>query len=51
MLNLAVDYLGLFLLEMWSLCLEMSPFLLTGMFVAGLISMFVDRRLILKHIG
>ena len=51
MLNLAVDYLGLFLLEMWSLCLEMSPFLLTGMFVAGLISMFVDSRLILKHIG
>lgn len=51
MLNSAVDYLGLFLLEMWSLCLEMSPFLLTGMFVAGLISMFVDSRLILKHIG
>jgi len=51
MLNVAVDYLGLFLSEMWSLCLEMSPFLLTGMFVAGLISMFVDSRLILKHIG
>ena len=51
MLNLAVDYLGLFLSEMWSLCLEMSPFLLMGMFVAGLISMFVDSRLILKHIG
>jgi len=51
MLNVVVDYLGLFLSEMWSLCLEMSPFLLTGMFVAGIISMFVDSRLILKHIG
>ena len=51
MLNSVVDYLGLFLSEMWSLCLEMSPFLLMGMFVAGLISMFVDSRFILKHIG
>ena len=51
MLNLIVDYLGLFLLEIWSLCLQMSPFLLMGMFVSGLISMFVNSRLILKHIG
>ena len=51
MLNLVVDYLGLFLLEIWSLCLQMSPFLLMGMFVSGLISMFVNSRLILKHIG
>ena len=51
MLNLAVDYLGLFLLEMWSLCLEMAPFLLMGMAISGLISMFIDSRLILKHLG
>jgi len=51
MLNLAVDYLDLFLSEIWSLCLQMSPFLLLGMFVAGLISIFVNSRLILKHIG
>ncbi len=50
-MNLIVDYLGRFLLEMWSLCLKMAPFLLIGMFVSGLISMFVDSRLILKHIG
>ena len=36
---------------MWSLCLNMAPFLLLGMVVSGLISMFVDSRLILKHIG
>ena len=29
----------------------MAPFLLMGMFVSGLISMFVNSRLILKHIG
>ena len=51
MLNLAVDYLGLFLLEMWSLCLEMAPFLLMGMAISGLISIFIDSRLILKHLG
>ena len=50
-MNLVVDYLSLFLLEMWSLCLNMAPFLLMGMFVSGLISMFVNSRLILKHIG
>ena len=51
MLNLIFDYLNIFLLEMWSLCLNMAPFLLLGMVVSGLISMFVDSRLILKHIG
>ena len=36
---------------MWSLCLEMAPFLLMGMAISGLISMFIDSRLILKHLG
>lgn len=51
MLNLAIDYLGLVLFEMWSLCREMAPFLLMGMAISGLISMFIDSRLILKHLG
>jgi uncharacterized membrane protein YraQ (UPF0718 family)/copper chaperone CopZ len=51
MSNLVVDYLGFFLSEIWSLCIQMSPFLLLGMFVSGLISIFVNSRLILKHIG
>lgn len=36
---------------MWALCLEMAPFLMLGMFVSGIISIFVDSRFILKHIG
>tara|TARA_B110000014_G_C20112788_1_gene586666 strand:- start:436 stop:1692 length:1257 start_codon:yes stop_codon:yes gene_type:complete len=40
-----------FILEMWALCLEMAPFLMLGMFVSGIISIFVDSRFILKHIG
>jgi len=36
---------------MWSLCLEMAPFLLMGMVISGLISIFIDNRLILKHLG
>ena len=51
MLNLAVNYLSIFLLEMWSLCQEMAPFLLMGMVISGLISIFIDSRLILKHLG
>ena len=48
---LIVDYLILFISEIWSLCVQMSPYLLVGMFVSGFISIYVDSRLILKHIG
>tara|TARA_Y100000590_G_scaffold190409_1_gene216682 strand:+ start:16306 stop:17574 length:1269 start_codon:yes stop_codon:yes gene_type:complete len=51
MLTLAVDYLRLLILEMWSLCQEMAPFLLLGMAIAGLISIFINSRFILKHLG
>ena len=51
MLNLAINYLSLLLFEMWSLCLEMAPFLLMGMVISGLISMFIDSRFIMKHLG
>lgn len=36
---------------MWSLCVEVAPFLLLGMVFSGLISIFVDSHLIMKHIG
>ena len=39
------------MVEMWSLCVEVAPFLLLGMVFSGLISIFVDSRLIMKHIG
>lgn len=46
-----LDLFYTFILEMWALCLEMAPFLMLGMFVSGIISIFVDSRFILKHIG
>ena len=50
-MELIIDHLIIFVQEMWSLCLEMSPFLLLGMLVSGLISIFIDRDLIFKQIG
>ena len=50
MLNI-IDYMLLFLREMWGLCLEMAPYLLLGMLVSGLISIFIDSSFIFKHIG
>ena len=51
MLEIIIDYMLLFLREMWVLCLEMAPYLLLGMLVAGLISIFIDSSFIFKHIG
>ena len=51
MLNIIIDYMLLFLREMWGLCLEMAPYLLLGMLVSGLISIFIDSSFIFKHIG
>ena len=46
-----INYSIVFLREMWSLCVEMAPFLLLGMFVSGLISVFIDSSIIYRHIG
>ena len=51
MLALVVNYLRLLILEIWSLCQEMAPFLLLGMAISGLISIFIDSRFILRHLG
>ena len=51
MLDIIIDYMLLFLREMWGLCLEMAPYLLLGMLVSGLISIFIDSSFIFKHIG
>ena len=37
--------------EIWNLCGEMAPYLIIGMFVSGLISVFIDKEIIFKHIG
>ena len=46
MLDIIIDYMLLFLREMWGLCLEMAPYLLLGMLVSGLISIFIDSSFI-----
>ena len=51
MLDIIIDYMLLFLREMWGLCMEMAPYLLLGMLVSGLISIFIDSSFIFKHIG
>jgi len=46
-----MNYTFSFLGEMWNLCTEMAPYLLLGMFVSGLISVFIDSSIIYRHIG
>ncbi len=50
-MELIIDYLNIFVREIWGLCMEMSPYLLLGMFVSGAISVFIDSDLIYRHIG
>lgn len=38
-------------LEFWAVFAEMSPYLLFGFFVAGLLSMLVSRQLVERHLG
>ncbi len=51
MFNSIINYATLFILEVWSLCLQTAPFLLMGMFFSGFIYIFVDSKFIFKHIG
>ena len=44
-------YLIIFMKEVLALCFEIAPFLLLGMFVSGLISVFIDKSFIFRHIG
>lgn len=51
MISNIMNYTFSFLGEMWNLCTEMAPYLLLGMFVSGLISVFIDSSIIYRHIG
>ena len=46
-----INYILIFINEIWALCMEMAPYLLLGMFVSGLISVFIDNNLIFQQIG
>ena len=50
-MKLLVDISSTMLIEMWRLCAEMAPYLLFGMLVSGLITVFIDSQFIYKHIG
>ena len=50
-MELIFNYLNIFVKEMWSLCVEMAPYILLGMLVSGIISVFINSDMIFKHIG
>ena len=37
--------------EMWFLCVDMAPYILLGMLVSGIISVFMNSNMIFKHIS
>lgn len=50
-MKILVDISSTLLVEMWRLCAEMAPYLLFGMLVSGLITVFIDSQFIYRHIG
>lgn len=46
-----LDVLKQLAVEFWSVFAEMSPYLLFGFFVAGLLSMLVTRKMVERHLG
>ena len=50
-MSILVDISSTLLVEMWRLCAEMAPYLLFGMLVSGLITVFIDSQFIYRHIG
>ncbi|UCG57451.1 MAG: SO_0444 family Cu/Zn efflux transporter [Phycisphaerales bacterium] len=45
------DFAGKILADFWSTITEMSPYLLFGFLVAGILSVFVSQRLVERHLG
>ncbi len=50
-MEIVINYILIFINEIWALCMEMAPYLLLGMFVSGLISVFINNNLIFQQIG
>ena len=50
-MNNLIKYIILFLNEIWSLTLMMAPYLLLGMLISGLLSIFINKDFVFKHIG
>jgi len=45
------DFAKSIILDFWATVAEMSPYLLFGFFVAGLLSVFVSQKLVERHLG
>lgn len=45
------DYVKMIIMDFWHTVVEMSPYLLFGFFVAGLLSALIPQRLVEKHLG
>ncbi|MCJ7693452.1 MAG: permease, partial [Sedimentisphaerales bacterium] len=46
-----MGYLRQILIDFWATVAEMSPFLLFGFFVAGLLSVLISQRFVERHLG
>ncbi len=46
-----LEFIASFFTEMWSLLMEMAPYLLIGFLFAGILKVFFPRRIIKKYIG
>lgn len=46
-----VDFAKSIIVDFWDTVTEMSPYLLFGFFVAGILSVFVSQRLVERHLG
>ena len=45
------DFTKSIIIDLWATIAEMSPYLLFGFFVAGILSVFVSQRLVERHLG
>jgi len=45
------EYIKTIIIDFWNTVAEMSPYLLFGFFVAGILSVLVSQRLVEKHLG
>ncbi len=45
------DYVKVMISDFWATVTEMSPYLLFGFFVAGILSVFVSQRIVERHLG
>ncbi len=49
--SVIIEYLKQVLFGFWGTVAEMSPYLLFGFFVAGILSVLISQRLVEKHLG